>query len=144
MCVFCPMFDGEASAECVAFDSTLTEAATAVMEYPAGKRLFEEGDDVTGVYCVRTGRVGLFKLGLLGESLPMAIAHSGDLLGVMDLMERKPYSSSAEVLEDSEVYFIPDDRFRDLATRRPVVVFNVMRRVCRQISELEARIGSDV
>jgi CRP-like cAMP-binding protein len=139
MCVFCPMFDGEAVG-CSEMDAALTGKGLDVVECAAGTSVYDEGDNVAGVYCLRSGKVALLKQDRLGEATKVAIATPGDLLGVVELLEKRNFGQTAEAVDDSVLYFIPDKTFREMIAAKPVIVFNVMKRVCQQLRELDARL----
>ena len=77
--------------------------------------LFAQGDDPLGVYVVCSGKVRLFIRNVVTGAITFdRIAEPGSMLGLPAVFGDKPYSMSAEAVEDVEVAFIPRPRFLDL------------------------------
>jgi len=74
--------------------------------------LFMQGDSASGVYVVCSGTVRLFiRNPITGEVTFDRIAEPGSLLGLPAVFGDKPYSMSAEVVEEGEIGFISRERF---------------------------------
>src|SRR3954471_3788368 len=82
----------------------LTHYSKSVMA-KSGEILFRESDPVRGIYLVVRGRVELL-LHSAGLVTLARNAVSGCLLGVPASINRKPYSLTARVSEDTELRFI--------------------------------------
>ena len=79
--------------------------------YKKGEVIFREGDSRTGVFCVHTGKIKVYKTGDEGKQHIVRFAKEGDVLGYRSLMIGEPYSVSAAALEDCVVCRIPKDTF---------------------------------
>lgn len=79
--------------------------------YKKGQTLFYEGTRPMGLYCVKSGKVKIFKMGSQGKEQILRLANSGDFLGYRSLLGEELYAASAEVLEDAAICFIPRDNF---------------------------------
>jgi len=84
---------------------------TSVASYPKGATLFVEGQNPRGVFIICTGRVKLSTSSADGKTLILRVADRGEVLGLAGAVSGKPYQATAEVLEPSQVNFIPRDRF---------------------------------
>lgn len=74
--------------------------------------LFVQGDEPSGVYLVCSGKVRLFiRNPVTGAVTFDRTVEPGSMLGLPAVFGDKPYSMSAEVLENSEVAFVPRPRF---------------------------------
>ena len=77
--------------------------------------LFAQGDDAAGVYVVCSGRVRLFiRNPVTGAITFDRVSGPGSMLGLPAVFGDKPYSMSAEAVEETEVTFLPRRRFLEL------------------------------
>jgi CRP/FNR family transcriptional regulator len=118
-----------------------TEALSALDEittpasYPRGALLFVEGQAPRGVFIICSGRVKLFASSADGKAIILRIAESGEVVGLPAVMSGKPYELAAEVLEPSQVNFIPRDLFLQFLSAYGEVAVGVARllaEICHQ------------
>lgn len=77
----------------------------------SGLKVFSEGDLVTGIYVVCSGKLKiLMKTNQADESI-IRLAGAGQVLGHRGISNEMVYPISAETLEDSELAFIPNEEF---------------------------------
>jgi len=74
-----------------------------------GEVIFEEGETLKGVYCVRDGVCKLTKLSANGKDQIVKLVVKGELLGQRSLVGSDSTNLSAVALNDMEVCFIPKD-----------------------------------
>ena len=72
-----------------------------------GEVIFEEGDTLKGVYCVKDGICKLTKLSANGKDQIVKLVVKGDLLGQRSLISEESVNLSAVALNNMEVCFIP-------------------------------------
>ncbi len=72
-----------------------------------GEVIFEEGDTLNGVFCVKDGICKLSKLSANGKDQIVKLVVKGDLLGQRSLIGNESANLSAVALNDMEVCFIP-------------------------------------
>ncbi len=87
--------------------------------YAKGESIFKEGSYARGLYCVNKGKVKLSKMGASGKEQIIRFATEGDVLGYNSMLSKKPFGSTAIVLEDAAVCFIPSKQFFDLLKIEP-------------------------
>jgi len=80
---------------------------TSVASYPKGATLFVEGQSPRGVFIICAGRVKLSTSSVDGRTLILRVADPGEVLGLAAAVSGKPYHATAEVLEPSQINFIP-------------------------------------
>ena len=84
-----------------------------------GEVIFEEGETLKGVYCVRDGVCKLTKLSANGKDQIVKLVVKGELLGQRSLVGSDSTNLSAVALNDMEVCFIPKDEIiQDLQKSR--------------------------
>jgi len=72
-----------------------------------GETIFEEGETLKGVYCVKDGICKLTKLSANGKDQIVKLVLKGDLLGQRSLISDEAVNLSAVALNNMEVCFIP-------------------------------------
>ena len=107
-----------------------------VLSHPRGLRLFERGQKAYGLFLLRSGSVRLSVPGALDRSVG-----PGSLLGVPGTLSKGIYSLSAELLEDSQVLFVPSERVSQLMIEHPEIGFQMVQLLSREIQALRHRIG---
>lgn len=72
---------------------------------PAGTVLFREGEPVRGLFLLATGSVRL-SLGKQRKTITYRLARPKYILGLPATLLHRPYSLTAEVVEDADFYFV--------------------------------------
>jgi CRP-like cAMP-binding protein len=103
--------------------------------HPAHKVLFERGQKAYGLFLLQSGSARLSAPGAFDRSVG-----PGALLGVPGTLSKGVYSLSAELLEESQVLFVPSDRVTALLTEHPQIGFQLVQLLSREIQELRRRI----
>lgn len=78
-----------------------------------GEALFEEGEKLHGVFCVRSGVSKLSKGSENGKDQIVKIATKGQVLGQRSVITEERTNLSAVALNDMEVCFIPKNHLTD-------------------------------
>ncbi|MEM6719307.1 MAG: Crp/Fnr family transcriptional regulator [Bacteroidota bacterium] len=80
-----------------------------------GQLLFNEGDLINGIFCVRDGICKLTKLSANGKDQIVKLVVKGELIGQRSLVSEESTNLSATALNDMQVCFIPKyEVMRDL------------------------------
>lgn len=96
------------------------EAARAVEQIsvsrlvPEGQTLFDEGEEGTRVYLLRSGVVELSRRVSSGERAVIGMIHAGQMFGEVVLFEAPRYPVRATTLQESVVSYFSRDRFLGL------------------------------
>jgi len=72
-----------------------------------GDSIFEEGEKLNGVFCVRNGASKLSKMSDNGKDTIVKIATRGEVLGQRSVITEEKTNLSAVAINDMEVCFIP-------------------------------------
>src|SRR5690554_5550343 len=72
-----------------------------------GENIFEEGQQLNGVFCIKSGVCKVSKLSDNGKNHIVKLITKGELLGQRSLINEEPLNLSAIALEDMQVCFIP-------------------------------------
>lgn len=74
---------------------------------PKGQLVFTENGIPFGVYILLSGKLKLYKTGNTGKKHIFQLCVKNDLFGLHPVLKDSKYPDSAELLEDSELLFIP-------------------------------------
>jgi len=105
------------------------------MTHPSGKILFARGEKAYGLFLLLSGSARLSIPGALDRSVG-----PGSLLGVPGTLSKGIYSLSAELLEESQVLFVPSERVTALLAERPTIGFQMVQLLSREVQCLRQRI----
>ena len=84
-----------------------------------GEPIFEEGDKLNGVYCVRNGVSKLSKLSANGKDQIVKLASKGEVLGQRSVISQESTNLSAIAINDMEVCFIPKESINNTLQKNP-------------------------
>lgn len=83
--------------------------------------IYYEGDTVSGIYLVLSGKVKTIKLSEDGRELLTGMYGPEEYFGIPSLLLNEPYSETAEALEDTTVCQLPKEMLEELLNRSPDV-----------------------
>lgn len=78
-----------------------------------GRTLFSEGENLSGLFCVREGICKLSKLSENGKDQIVKIVTKGNFIGKRSTISDEPTNLSAKALTPMEVCFIPKKEFME-------------------------------
>lgn len=102
-----------------------------------GESLFEEGDKLDGVYCVRKGVSKLSKLSANGKEQIVKLASKGAVIGQRSVIAEENVNLSARALADMEVCFIPKERIRQSLHSNLDFTLEVLRHMAHDLREAD-------
>jgi CRP/FNR family transcriptional regulator, polysaccharide utilization system transcription regulator len=95
-----------------------------------GEAVFEEGENLKGVFCIKEGVCKLSKLSSNGKDQIVKLVKSGELLGQRAMISEEMANLSAIALEDMEVCFIPRSEILGFFNHNNAFSMNVMKTIC--------------
>ncbi|MTG98143.1 MULTISPECIES: Crp/Fnr family transcriptional regulator [Myroides] len=102
-----------------------------------GEILFLEGDNLNGVYCVKSGFCKLTKLNSNGKDTIIKLAKSGELLGQRSIINEETSNLTATALEDMQVCFIPKKEMLDYFSDNNKFSLLVTRDICNHLKDAD-------
>ena len=102
-----------------------------------GEPIFEEGESVNGIFCIKEGVCKLSKLSANGKDQIVKLVKPGELLGQRSLISDEPANLSAVALEDMEVCFIPKTEIMGFFNHNNQFSMNVMKTICGDLKEAD-------
>jgi len=107
------------------------------MTIKKGDVIFEEGENVNGVFCVKDGVCKMTKLSQNGKDQIVKLVKKGELLGQRSMISDEPANLSAVALEDMQVCFIPKNEIMGFFNQNNNFSMNVMKTICGDLKEAD-------
>ena len=102
-----------------------------------GEVIFEEGENVNGIYCIKDGICKLTKLSANGKDHIVKLVTKGELLGQRSMISEEPVNLSAIALEDMEVCFIPKTEVMGFFDKNNQFSMSVMKSICGDLKDAD-------
>lgn len=102
-----------------------------------GESLFEEGEKLGGVMCVRNGVSKLSKLSANGKDQIVKLATKGEVMGQRSVVAEEATNLSAVAVSDMEVCFIPKDSINNALHKNPDFTLEVLRHMAHDLREAD-------
>jgi CRP/FNR family cyclic AMP-dependent transcriptional regulator len=102
-------------------------------EYPAGSVLFRAGDAGDSMYLIEDGKVQISMRASDGEELILAVLAQGDFFGEMALIDGKPRSANASVVEPSCLAMLSRQHFLSFLSTSPNVAVEMLTALTRRL-----------
>ncbi|MEM9648198.1 MAG: Crp/Fnr family transcriptional regulator [Bacteroidota bacterium] len=102
-----------------------------------GEPLFDEGDKLNGVFCVRNGVSKLSKLSANGKDQIVKLATKGEVIGQRSVIAEESTNLSAVAVSDMEVCFIPKESITNSLHKNPDFTLEVLRHMAHDLKEAD-------
>lgn len=107
-----------------------------VQSYKKGKTLFWEGDEATGFFIVKSGRVKVFKVANNGKEQILHIFGTEEYFAEVPAFDGGRFPASAAAMENSEVLFIPRSAFFMVLQQHPTLAIAMLGTFARHLRHL--------
>lgn len=118
-------------------DNEIEELSKKVIQesYPKGKNIFKEGDSTKGIYLIRKGKIEISKITPDGWKQTLAALKDGHFFGELSLIEdKKIHGADAVALENTEVFLIKKEDFKELEQSNPLLMYKIMKTIAKVAS----------
>jgi len=105
------------------------------MQYKRGEVLYREGSRISGIYCINKGIIKVFKTGIDGKEQIIRFTKPGDIIAYRSVLSSEPACTSAKVIEDARVCFIPAHILTDFVKENPLFSMEIMKLTCHELGE---------
>jgi CRP/FNR family transcriptional regulator len=109
--------------------------------FPAGTRVFHEGDRSDACYIVREGKFRVTREHSDGRAITLATLGTGEVFGELAMLDGDTRSASAEALTDGELLALPASDVRNLLARHPDISVKLVAALVRRLREANERIS---
>lgn len=108
--------------------------------YKKNQVIHYEGDRVTGIYFILSGKVKTARLTQDGRELITGIYKADDYLDINIVLSNDTYTDTATAMEESELSFLPAEQFDKLLFMYPDIGAKFIKLLAKNISEKEERL----
>ncbi len=109
--------------------------------FPAGTRVFHEGDHSDACYIVRDGSFRVTREHSDGRAITLATLGPGDIFGELAMLDGEVRSASVEALSDGELLALPAGEVRALLARHPEITVKLVAALVRRLRTANERIS---
>jgi CRP/FNR family transcriptional regulator, polysaccharide utilization system transcription regulator len=103
--------------------------------YKRGAIVYNEGSRINGSYIVNTGVLKIYKTGFDGKEQIIRFARSGDLIAFRSVISDELACTTAEVIRDATLCYIPGDTLTGLIKTNSEFAMDLMKLTCRELGE---------
>jgi CRP/FNR family transcriptional regulator, polysaccharide utilization system transcription regulator len=108
--------------------------------YKRGDILYNEGNRISGFYCINSGIIKVFKTGVDGKEQIIRFARKGEIIAYRSVLSNESACTSAKVIEDCQVCFIPSELLIQFVKTNPAFAFEVVKLTCHELAEANSYI----
>jgi CRP/FNR family transcriptional regulator len=109
--------------------------------FPAGTRVFHEGDQSDVCYIVRSGSFRVTREHPDGRAITLATLGRGEVFGELAMLDGEVRSASAEAVGDGELLALPASEVRALLARHPEISVKLVSALVRRLRAANERIS---
>jgi CRP/FNR family transcriptional regulator len=109
--------------------------------FPAGVRVFHEGDQSDACYLVRSGDLRVTREHPDGRAIALATLGPGDLFGELAMLDGEARSASVDTLSESELLALPAADLRRLLADHPEISVKLVAALTRRLRETNERVA---
>ena len=104
-----------------------------IQDVPGKTPLFHSGDSGDALYLIESGRVRISVRDADGSDVTLAELAGGDFFGEMALLDNKPRSADATVVEDARFAILSRDNFLKFVRANPDVALKMMSAITHRL-----------
>jgi CRP/FNR family transcriptional regulator len=109
--------------------------------FPAGTRVFHEGDRSDACYIVSAGSFRVTREHSDGRAITLATLGRGEVFGELAMLDHDVRSASAEALDDGELLALPASEVRALLSRHPEISVKLVAALVRRLRAANERLS---
>ena len=104
-------------------------------QYKRGDILYQEGNRISGFYCINSGIIKVFKTGFDGKEQIIRFAKKGDIIAYRSVLSNELACTSAKVIEDCQVCFIPSEILISFIKSNSGFALELLKLACHELGE---------
>ncbi len=142
-----PSFDEGCLAGCYSIFKHLTSEELeqlnlekTVEHFKRGSVIYRETNRINGCYCIQKGIIKVFKTGIDGKEQIIRFAQPGDIIGFRSVLSNELACTTAEVLDDALICYIPSGTLIHLVKNNGNFSMELMQITCKELGEANAYI----
>lgn len=103
--------------------------------YKRGDILYQEGNRISGFYCINKGIIKVFKTGFDGKEQIIRFAKAGEIIAYRSVLSNEVACTSAKVIEDCQVCFIPSEILISFIKTNSIFALELVKLACHELGE---------
>src|SRR5450432_1798383 len=107
--------------------------------FPAGHRLFREGEHGNEMFVIQTGRVRISKV-VRDTEKTLAILDAGEFFGEMSILNDKPRSANATVEDEAKLLVIDPKTFEAMIRGNAEIAIRMIKKLAARLQETDTQI----
>lgn len=104
-------------------------------QYKRGEILYQEGNRISGFYCIHSGIIKVYKTGFDGKEQIIRFAKAGEIIAYRSVLSNEVACTSARVIEDCSVCFIPSEILISFIKTNPAYSLELLKLACHELGE---------
>jgi CRP/FNR family transcriptional regulator len=108
--------------------------------FPAGTRVFHEGDSSDACYIVKNGTFRVTREHSDGRVITLATLGPGEIFGELAMLDGDERSASAEAITDGDLLALPANDVRALLGRHPEIALKLVAGLVRRLRAANVRL----
>ncbi len=132
-CSECILTDDSIFKNLTEYELTLLSLEKNCNSYKRGDIVYHEGNRMPGLFCISKGILKLYKTGIEGKGQIVAFAQKGDIIGYRSVLSKEVACTTAQVIEDAVLCFIPADVFINLVKTNSKFSIKIMQLACNEL-----------
>lgn len=100
-----------------------------------GTVLYQEGNRISGIYCINKGVLKIYKTGTEGKEQIIKFAKKGDVIGYRSVIISEPACTSVKVIEDAVLCFISSQELYHLLRENSEFGIEMLQIACKELGE---------
>lgn len=110
------------------------------ISHKKGQILFYENTKPLGIFCINDGVVKVFKTASNGKEQIIRLAKKGDFLGYTSLIGEDVYSTTATIVEDAQICFVPKETFLNVLAEDMNFHTRITQALCKDLGIMESKL----
>ena len=108
---------------------------TDIREYRRGEIIYRERNHIHGIFAIHTGILKIYKTGMEGKEQIVKFVKQGDIIGFRSVLSGDLACTTAEMLEDGILEYIPKSVLLNLMQNNFMFTAALIRLICRELGE---------
>jgi len=104
-------------------------------QHKRGEVLYKEGSRISGFYSIHSGIIKVYKTGFDGKEQIIRFAKPGDIIAYRSVLSNEVACTSARVIEDCEVCFIPSELLISMVKSNSTFALELLKLACHELGE---------
>lgn len=108
--------------------------------YRQGTHIFMQGDPLTNVYFIYSGKVKIYRTDIHGREQIVNVLKAGDMFPHQGFFRDDDYPAHAEVMQESVLIYIPISSFEQFLITNPEICIKIFRVLGNKLVDLQNRL----